>query len=98
MPQHNSRRFSSSRPFNKSHSSGNRFSHKFSNKSNRKSAFAAREFSDISKFINKAIITEEAPVFVPEHQFGDFHIDERLKKNIAAKGYVLPTPIQDRSI
>src|SRR6185295_5718201 len=54
-------------------------------------------FSDISKFINKAVITEAVEHFVPEHQFTDFLIEESLKKNIVSKGYVTPTPIQDRS-
>lgn len=53
---------------------------------------------DVSKFINKTVITEEAVVFVPEHLFKDFIIDERLKTNILAKGYNEPTPIQDRVI
>jgi len=55
-------------------------------------------FSDVSKFVNKAVITEEVEKFVPEHRFADFVIDERVKKNIAEKGYVEPTPIQDRTI
>lgn len=53
---------------------------------------------DISTFINKAVITEVVERFVPEHSFNSFPIDERLKKNITAKGYVDPTPIQDRII
>lgn len=53
---------------------------------------------DISKFINKTVITEEAVVFTPEHLFKDFLIDERLKQNILTKGYNEPTPIQDRVI
>jgi len=53
---------------------------------------------DISRFINKTVITEEAVVFVPEHLFKDFNIDARLKTNILAKGYNEPTPIQDRVI
>lgn len=53
---------------------------------------------DVSKFINKAVITEEVDVFKPEHAFVDFNIDQRLKDNITSKGYVTPTPIQDRSI
>ncbi len=53
---------------------------------------------DVSKFINKTVITEEAVVFIPEHMFKDFQIDERLKQNILAKGYNAPTPIQDRVI
>ncbi len=53
---------------------------------------------DVSRFINKAVIVEEQAVFVPEHQFADFEIQESLKKNISAKGYVFPTPIQDKAI
>lgn len=56
------------------------------------------EFKDVSKFINKAVITEQAAHFVPEHQFTDFKIEDRLKQNIIAKGYKTPTPIQDRAI
>ena len=55
-------------------------------------------FSDISKFVNKAVITEKVEHFVPEHQFTDFLIEDSLKKNIVSKGYVTPTPIQDRTI
>ena len=57
-----------------------------------------QSFSDISKFVNKAVIIEEAPVFVPEHKFADFLVDSRLKQNIIQKGYTTPTPIQDRAI
>lgn len=56
------------------------------------------EFRDISKFVNKSVITERAAHFAPEHAFVDFTIDERLKENIMAKGYKTPTPIQDRAI
>mgnify|MGYP000844720369 CR=1 FL=1 len=53
---------------------------------------------DLSKFVNKAQSgVVEAP-FVPKHAFSDFPIDERLKANIAAKGYLAPTPIQDAAI
>jgi ATP-dependent RNA helicase RhlE len=51
-----------------------------------------------SLFVNKAVITEEVIHFVPEHNFTDFIIDEKLKVNIIKKGYVAPTPIQDKSI
>jgi ATP-dependent RNA helicase RhlE len=53
---------------------------------------------DVSKFINKAVITERTDHFVPEHRFEDFAVAPELKKNIIAKGYVQPTPIQDRAI
>jgi ATP-dependent RNA helicase RhlE len=53
---------------------------------------------DLSKLINKAKPMEDIEVFVPQHQFSDFAIDERLKDNIIKKGYITPTPIQDQSI
>ncbi len=51
-----------------------------------------------SRFINKAVITEETSVFVPDHNFKDFPIDAALKRSIEAKNYQAPTPIQDRAI
>jgi superfamily II DNA/RNA helicase len=53
---------------------------------------------DVSKFINKAVITEKTEHFVPDHSFTDFQVDTRLKTNIATKGYFVPTPIQDKAI
>jgi ATP-dependent RNA helicase RhlE len=53
---------------------------------------------DFSKLINKAVPMEDEAAYVPQHSFNDFAIDERLKANIAAKGYATPTPIQDQSI
>jgi len=54
--------------------------------------------AEISKFMNKAVVTTEEPVFVPEHKFSDFDINEHLKKNVAARKYEFPTPIQDKII
>ena len=51
-----------------------------------------------AKFINKAVITEEVEHFKPEHAFGDFKINQKLKLAIATKGFKQPTPIQDRAI
>lgn len=56
------------------------------------------QYIDPSKFVNKAIITEEVEHFVPEHAFTDFKIDAELKTAVIAKGYTTPTPIQDRTI
>ncbi len=55
-------------------------------------------YIDVSKFVNKAVITEEVEKFVPQHTFLDFALEPLLKKNIEAKGYLNPTPIQDRAI
>ncbi len=53
---------------------------------------------NFAKFINKAVITEEAEHFKPEHRFEDFKIEQILKKSIVNKKYTMPTPIQDRAI
>ena len=54
--------------------------------------------AEISKFMNKTVVTTSEPVFVPEHTFSDFDINPHLKKNIAAKKYEVLTPIQDKAI
>ncbi|MEI7777293.1 MAG: DEAD/DEAH box helicase [bacterium] len=56
------------------------------------------EYINPAKFINKAVITEEVEHFVPEHAFADFQIVDALKKTIHERGYITPTPIQDRTI
>lgn len=53
---------------------------------------------DVTRFVNKSVVVEEEKAYIPTHQFSDFAIEERLKKNIAAKGYEIPTAIQDRAI
>ncbi|MFA5998143.1 MAG: DEAD/DEAH box helicase [Candidatus Paceibacterota bacterium] len=54
--------------------------------------------AEISKFMNKTVVTTEEPVFVPEHKFSDFDINAHLKANIIARKYESPTPIQDKAI
>ncbi len=54
--------------------------------------------AEIAKFTNRAVVTTSEPAFVPEHKFSDFDINPNLKKNILAKGYEHPTPIQDKTI
>jgi ATP-dependent RNA helicase RhlE len=36
--------------------------------------------------------------FVPEHSFGDFAVDSRIKKVLESRGYTQPTQIQDKAI
>lgn len=51
-----------------------------------------------SKFINKATaLTEDVP-YEPTHKFVDFPFGADLQHNIAKKGYVTPSAIQDQSI
>ena len=100
MNNHSSfRRSSSSRPSSHGRSFSRGASHgrpQFSRGRTSRPASRGQRI-DVSKFINKAIV-EESEVFVPQHKFNDFQIEESLKKNITLKGYVTPTPIQDRAI
>jgi ATP-dependent RNA helicase RhlE len=54
--------------------------------------------AEIAKFTNHAVVTTSEPVFVAEHRFNDFDINAHLKKNIEARHYIAPTPIQDKAI
>ena len=69
---------------------------KFNRKPARRAPFAQN--INVSRFINKAVITEKTDSFVPVHHFRDFNIDARLKANIFSKGFIAPTPIQDKII
>ena len=50
------------------------------------------------RFIKRAVVKEAEEVYTPTHAFADFAMHELLKKNIAIKGYVTPSPIQDKAI
>jgi superfamily II DNA/RNA helicase len=58
---------------------------------------AEREL-DFTQFVKKAIQTTETETFNPTHRFADFEMHSKLKANVAACGYVHPTPIQDGAI
>jgi superfamily II DNA/RNA helicase len=88
---------------NRSRSKGSRFGHGQRRPPHNRFAQKKRgpqngQYIDPSRFVNKAVITEEVEHFVPEHQFSDFAIDAELKQAVVSKGYVTPTPIQDRAI
>lgn len=40
----------------------------------------------------------QAVDYETKHQFADFEIDERIKANLTAKGFVTPSPIQDQTV
>lgn len=63
----------------------------------RKKRPAEREL-DFTQFVKKAIQTTETEVYNPKHRFADFEMHSKLKANVAARGYVHPTPIQDGAI
>src|SRR3989344_7318543 len=87
-PRHHS---GSGRPPQRSHSFGGGFGGPRKSFSGSRGGFGGRgggrgvrggERIDVSRFINKAVLTETTEHFKPEHHFADFAIDEHLKKNI----------------
>jgi superfamily II DNA/RNA helicase len=54
------------------------------------------QYIDPSRFI-KTATAGEAEVYIPKHEFSDFAISGLLKSNLAAMGYVTPSPIQDQA-
>ncbi len=51
-----------------------------------------------STFINTPKQEIAVPKVEIKHEFNDFLIADQIKRNIAEKGYKIPTPIQDQSI
>lgn len=56
------------------------------------------DYIDESRFINKAPEVTEEAAYVAKHTFNDFNIHDNLAKNLARKGFVNPSPIQDQAI
>jgi ATP-dependent RNA helicase RhlE len=50
------------------------------------------------KIVNNAKLETLEEVYAPRYGFSDFQIVQQLKDNIAAKKYLVPTPIQDQAI
>lgn len=53
---------------------------------------------DPTSLINSPIAHEELVEYKITNSFSDFQISKSLKDNITAKGYKIPTPVQDRTI
>jgi ATP-dependent RNA helicase RhlE len=67
------------------------------NNQRRKAPSKHGQYIDPARFVRVATpVTAED--YTPEHMFADFKVDPRLHANIAAKGYIAPTPIQDKTI
>lgn len=56
-----------------------------------------KEIIDPARFVKKAVIVEKTE-YVSVNDFTDFGLNERILKNVEAKGYVKPSPIQDKTI
>jgi ATP-dependent RNA helicase RhlE len=68
-----------------------------SNRRHRQSGGRNKKYIDPSRFV-KAATGLEAEAYNPRHLFADFALEARLQSNLAAKGYVTPSPIQDQTI
>lgn len=55
------------------------------------------QYIDPAKFVKVAnpVLADE---YIPSHNFTDFEISQGLKNNLSAKGYLVPSPIQDQTI
>ncbi len=53
---------------------------------------------DPSLLVQKAAPATDEAKYTPQNTFSEFPINKKLKENILAKGYSLPTPIQDQAI
>jgi ATP-dependent RNA helicase RhlE len=72
-----------------------------SNSNNRgRSKGSKGEYIDASRFISRAesVTGVKEEVVKIDHKFADFAFDAKLKEAIEKKGYVTPTPIQDKTI
>ena len=82
--------------FNKRSASFSRNSRPSRN-NNRSNRGPKAQYIDPAKFVRVAnpVLADE---YVPKHNFTDFAISQGLKDNLTAKGYKVPSPIQDQTI
>lgn len=56
-----------------------------------------KQYIHPSKFV-QAAQEVEPELYIPQHAFADFALNPIIQANIARKGYVIPSPIQDQTI
>ncbi len=55
------------------------------------------QYIDPARFV-KAAKPLETVEYIAKFKFSDFAVDDLIKRNVASKGYITPTPIQDQTI
>src|SRR3990167_3988204 len=55
------------------------------------------QYIDPARFV-KAACPVDADEYTPTHTFQDFNVADKIKQNLSAIGYTVPTPIQDQTI
>lgn len=63
----------------------------------RKTGVRVGQYIDPSRFIKLATVAD-SEVYIATHRFTDFALNPLLQTNLAAKGYDIPSPIQDQAI
>jgi len=58
----------------------------------------SKENINPSRFIKAAKVVAESAPYEAKHTFNDFNLESGLRTNIEAKGFKIPSPIQDQSI
>lgn len=58
----------------------------------------SKKYIHPSRFINKAVAKADEVIYEPKHKFADFPFGNQLHHNIANKGYITPSAIQDQAI
>src|SRR3990170_8983365 len=81
----------------KGHSGGRRFQSRFPSRNQKTDAEIVRAIQAVQITEAQEGYAPESP-YSPKNRFEDFAISQQLKKNIADKKYVTPTPIQDQTI
>ncbi len=56
-----------------------------------------KDYIDPRKFVKVAKITQ-TETYSPEHSFNDFNVNHLIKQNLLNKGFISPSPIQDKTI
>jgi superfamily II DNA/RNA helicase len=90
------------RSFNARRSSGGNFrksgggAYRYPKTSGRKGP--KKDYIDPSRFVKAAKLKTDENEYVPTHSFADFAVNPLLKSNLDAKGFVMPSAIQDQAI
>ena len=58
----------------------------------------SKKYIHPSRFINKAVAKADEVIYEPKHKCADFPFGNQLHHNIANKGYITPSAIQDQAI
>jgi len=78
----------------------------FSAQNNKRRSFSSsgkrgggkKQYINPDKFVNKSVNEKTPEVYVPQHSFSDFALNNILQQNLANAGFTEPSAIQDQTI